>query len=101
MRIGEGDQKPKYDPSVKKVSKKEKAGKVDQKTEASQPSDKVDISEKMQLVYKSRRSMDDLPIIRVEMVRPIDQAIRDGSYEIKDGEVADKIVYETLKDELL
>ena len=45
--------------------------------------------------------MDDLPIIRVDKVNPINEAIKDGSYEIKDKEVAEKIVEETLKDELL
>jgi len=101
MRIGEGNQRPKYDPSVKKVSSREKVGKLERKAKIEQPSDEVRISEQTRLVQKARRSIDALPIVRVEKVRPIDQAIKDGDYEIKDEEVAEKIVDETLKDELL
>ena len=101
MRIGDGDHRPKYDPSVKKVGKKEKVGKVDQKTGISQPSDSVNISEQTQLLFKARKSMDDLPILRVDKIYPINKAIEDGSYEINDKEIAEKVVQETLKDELL
>lgn len=101
MRISGGDQKPKYDPSIKKVSREEKVGKLDQKTSTSQLSDEVKLSDQALLVKKARKKMDDLPIIRVEKVNPIHEAIQDGSYEINDKEVAEKIVDETLKDELL
>ncbi len=101
MRIGEGNQRPKYDPSVKKVVNKGENGKHAKKVGYSQSPDNVNISEGTKLVSNARKAMDDLPIIRVDKVIPIDQAVKDGSYEIKDKEVAEKIVDETLKEELL
>jgi len=101
MRIGEGDRKPKYDPTVKKVDKNGKNGKLEKKTDLSQQPDKVKISGTTQLLYRAKKSMDDMPILRVDKINPINKAIQDGKYEIKDKEVAEKIVQETLKDELL
>jgi flagellar biosynthesis anti-sigma factor FlgM len=101
MRIGEGDQRPKYDPTVKKVGRNDKTSKFEQKTELSQPPDEVEISGTTQLLFKARKSMDDLPLVRVDKINPINKVIQNGSYEIKDKEVAEKVVQETLKDELL
>jgi flagellar biosynthesis anti-sigma factor FlgM len=101
MKISEGDHRTKYDPSIKKVGDKTNTGNVDKKQDLPQLSDDVNLSKESQIITNVRRSMEDLPVIRLDKVRPIDQAVKDGTYEIKDNDVADKIVEETLKDELL
>ena len=101
MRVGGGDQRSKFDPLINKVSDKKKVGKQDKKAEAFQTSDSVEFSSESRLVLNARKAMEDLPVIRVEKVIPISKSIKEGSYEIKDEETAEKMVDDTLKDELL
>lgn len=87
---------------VKNVKDKKK---ID--TRSGQPSDailkddNVVLSSKAKEIQETRKLMDSIADIREEKVAEIRKQIQDGTYEIKEKKIAEKVLMEALLNELL
>ncbi len=63
--------------------------------------DTVKISEEAREFQETQKVMENIPDVRVEKVAKIKNQIENGTYEIKSGKIAEKMVKDSLLNELL
>ena len=63
--------------------------------------DTVQISEEARELQETQKVMENIPDVQVEKVAKIKDQIENGTYEIKSGEIAKKMVKDSIVNELL
>ena len=74
----------------------EQAGAVEpraeQKTEATQNTDNIQLSQEARLMQKASRVIAETPDVRQEKVAPLQQAVNQGTYSVGSQKVANSII---------
>jgi negative regulator of flagellin synthesis FlgM len=104
MEITRGNPFGKIDSYVKQVDKdKTKSGAVsdNQRSNGMLPSkDSVELSPKAKEMQEAMKILDTLPDVREDKVAQIKQQIEEGSYEIDGKKIAEKMIGESLINDL-
>jgi negative regulator of flagellin synthesis FlgM len=86
---------------VNQVQDKNKVGTPDSKPEkTAMKTDTVVISDAAKRVHEARKQLDALPDIREEKVSQLRSQIQNGTYEIDADKIADKMITESLLNDL-
>ena len=88
---------------IQKINANEKGELKAQNRTAQAPSEeeKVEISSKARDIQKVKNILDDLPDVRMEKVDKIKRSLENGTYNVQGEKVAQKMVRESLLDEIL
>ena len=103
MKISDKDHIIDMKAYIQKINANEK-GEVKARTPGVQsPSEeeKVELSSKARDIQKVKNILDNLPDVRMEKVDKIKNSLENGTYNIKGDKVAQKMVRESLLDEIL
>ncbi len=84
-----------------KVEKAKEKGSKGLQNQVENSVDIVDISKESEVLYKAKKEIDKLPDVRKEKVEAIKDKVENNQYEIDEGKVADKILEESIIDELV
>ncbi len=84
-----------------KVEKTKGKGSKGLENQAESSVDIVDISKESEVLYKAKKEIDKLPDVRKEKVEAIKDKVENNEYKVDEGKVADKILEESIIDELV
>ena len=90
------------DAYVKQISQQQKEDAASKSgVKPVEKADTVKISEEARELQETQKVMENMPDVRVEKVAKIKNQIENGTYEVKSGEIAEKMVKDSLLNELL
>lgn len=101
MEINSNDNTINIDAYVNNISDKQKAEKTSDKAEKNvAKTDTVNISDAAKEIQEVRRELDNIPDVRADKVEQLKNQIEDGTYEIKSEEIAEKMLKDSLLNDL-
>ena len=90
------------DAYVKQISQQQKEDAASKSgVKPVEKADTVKISEEARELQETQKVMENMPDVRVEKVAKIKNQIENGTYEVKSGKIAEKMVKDSLLNELL
>lgn len=88
-------------PYVKQIQQNESSARPDrQRDRAVSREDNVELSRTAGELKRAQKALEDVPDIRQEKIERIKNRIENGTYEIKPDKIADKMLKESLKNDL-
>lgn len=97
MEITPKDNTLNIDAYVNNINDKQKTDNASDKAEKNvAKTDTVNISDAAKEIQEVRKQLDDIPDVRTEKVQQLKNEIENGTYEIKSEEIADKMLRESL-----
>ncbi len=84
-----------------KVEKSKSKGEKSGKSESESSGVIVNISKESEILYKAKKEIDKLPEVRIDKVEEIKEKIENKEYRVDEDKVADKILEESIIDELV
>jgi len=90
------------DAYVKQISQQQKEDAASKPgVKPVEKADTVKISEEARELQEAQKVLENIPDVQVEKVAKIKNQIENGTYEIKSGEIAEKMVKDSLLNEIL
>ena len=101
MEITPNDNTINIDSYVNNVNDKQKAENTSDKAEKNvAKTDTVNISDAAKEIQEVRKELDNIPDVRADKVEQLKNQIEDGTYEIKSEEIAEKMLKDSLLNDL-
>jgi negative regulator of flagellin synthesis FlgM len=101
MEITPKDNTINIDAYVNNINEKQKAENTADKPDTSAArTDTVNISDAAKEIQEVRKQLDDIPEVRTEKVEQLKNQIENGTYEIKSEEIAEKMLKDSLLNDL-
>jgi len=101
MEITPNDNKINIDAYVNNINDKQKAENTSDKAEKNiTKTDTVNISDAAKEIQEVRKELDNIPDVRAEKVEQLKNQIENGTYEIKSEEIAEKMLKDSLLNDL-
>ena len=101
MEITPNDNTINIDAYVNNINDKQKAENTSEKAEKNvAKTDTVNISDAAKEIQEVRRELDNVPDVRAEKVEQLKNQIENGTYEIKSEEIAEKMLKDSLLNDL-
>ena len=101
MEINSNDNTINIDAYVNNISDKQKAENTSDKAEKNvAKTDTVNISDAAKEIQEVRKELDNIPEVRAEKVEQLKNQIENGTYEIKSEEIAEKMLKDSLLNDL-
>jgi len=102
MEITPNDNTINIDAYVNNINDKQKAENTSDKAEKNvAKTDTVNISDAAKEIQEVRKELDNIPEVRAEKVEQLKNQIENGTYEIKSEEIAEKMLKDSLLNDLL
>jgi negative regulator of flagellin synthesis FlgM len=90
------------DAYVKQISQQQKEDAASKPgVKPVEKADTVNISDEARELQEAQKVLENIPDVQVEKVAKIKNQIENGTYEIKSGEIAEKMVKDSLLNEIL
>ena len=97
MEITPKDNTLNIDAYVNNINDKQKTDNASDKAETNvAKTDTVNISDAAKEIQEVRKQLDDIPDVRTEKVQQLKNEIENGTYKIKSEEIAEKMLRESL-----
>ena len=101
MEITPNDNTINIDAYVNNINDKQKAENTSDKAETNvAKTDTVNISDAAKEIQEVRKELDNIPEVRAEKVEQLKNQIENGTYEIKPEEIAEKMLKDSLLNDL-
>jgi negative regulator of flagellin synthesis FlgM len=101
MEITPNDNTINIDAYVNNINDKQKAENTSDKAEKNvAKTDTVNISDAAKEIQEVRKELDNIPEVRAEKVEQLKNQIENGTYEIKSEEIAEKMLKDSLLNDL-
>ncbi len=101
MEINSNDNTINIDAYVNKISDKQQAENISDKVEKNvAKTDTVNISDAAKEIQEVRKELDNIPDVRADKVEQLKNQIENGTYEIKSEEIAEKMLKDSLLNDL-
>jgi negative regulator of flagellin synthesis FlgM len=101
MEITPNDNTINIDAYVNNINDKQKAENTSEKAEKNvAKTDTVNISDAAKEIQEVRKELDNIPDVRAEKVEQLKNQIENGTYEIKSEEIAEKMLKDSLLNDL-
>ena len=101
MEITPNDNTINIDAYVNNINDKQKAENTSEKAEKNvAKTDTVNISDAAKEIQEVRKELDNIPEVRTEKVEQLKNQIENGTYEIKSEEIAEKMLKDSLLNDL-
>ena len=101
MEITPSDKTINIDAYVNNINDKQKAENTSDKAEKNvAKTDTVNISDAAKEIQEVRKELDNIPEVRAEKVEQLKNQIENGTYEIKSEEIAEKMLKDSLLNDL-
>ena len=101
MEITPNDNTINIDSYVNNIDDKQKAENTSDKAEKNvAKTDTVNISDAAKEIQEVRKELDNIPEVRAEKVEQLKNQIENGTYEIKSEEIAEKMLKDSLLNDL-
>lgn len=101
MEITPNDNTINIDAYVNNINDKQKAENTSDKAEKNvAQTDTVNISDAAKEIQEVRKELDNIPEVRAEKVEQLKNQIENGTYEIKSEEIAEKMLKDSLLNDL-
>jgi negative regulator of flagellin synthesis FlgM len=101
MEITPNDNTINIDAYVNNINDKQKAENTSDKAENNVvKTDTVNISDAAKEIQEVRKELDNIPEVRAEKVEQLKNQIENGTYEIKSEEIAEKMLKDSLLNDL-
>ena len=101
MEITPNDNTINIDAYVNNINDKQKAENTSDKAETNvAKTDTVNISDAAKEIQEVRKELDNIPEVRAEKVEQLKNQIENGTYEIKSEEIAEKMLKDSLLNDL-
>ena len=101
MEITPNDNTINIDAYVNNIDDKQKTEKTPEKAEnTAAKTDTVNISDAAKEIQEVRKELDNIPEVRAEKVEQLKNQIENGTYEIKSEEIAEKMLKDSLLNDL-
>ena len=101
MEINSNDNTINIDAYVNNIGDKQKAENTSDKAEKNvAKTDTVNISDAAKEIQEVREELDNIPDVRADKVEQLKNQIENGTYEIKSEEIAEKMLKDSLLNDL-
>ena len=101
MEINSNDNTINIDAYVNNINDKQKAENTSDKAETNvAKTDTVNISDAAKEIQEVRKELDNVPDVRADKVEQLKNQIENGTYEIKSEEIAEKMLRDSLLNDL-
>ena len=101
MEINSNDNTINIDAYVNNINDKQKAENTSEKAEKNvAKTDTVNISDAAKEIQEVRKDLDNIPDVRADKVEQLKNQIENGTYEIKSEEIAEKMLKDSLLNDL-
>ena len=101
MEITPNDNTINIDAYVNNINDKQKAENTSEKAEKNvAKTDTVNISDAAKEIQEVRKELDNIPDVRADKVEQLKNQIENGTYEIKSEEIAEKMLKDSLLNDL-
>lgn len=101
MEITPNDNTINIDAYVNNINDKQKAENTSDKADKNvAKTDTVNISDAAKEIQEVRKELDNIPEVRAEKVEQLKNQIENGTYEIKSEEIAEKMLKDSLLNDL-
>ena len=101
MEITPNDNTINIDAYVNNINDKQKAENTSEKAEKNvAKTDTVNISDAAKEIQEVRKELDNIPDVRAEKVEQLKNQIENGTYEVKSEEIAEKMLKDSLLNDL-
>lgn len=87
--------------ALQKVYEQQKKPSVNNNVKTGAKDDGVELSTEARFYSAAQKALNNLPELKTENLEKLKEAVKTGSYHVKDEEIAEKILQDSLLDELI